>query len=167
MPLFNPTSGGGAAWQLVNQTGVPITSGSTWTYSVDVANVDVVNLSPYNELLIFARSVTASAGTGVRIIRASTDNGATFFAGASDYSVIAATGAGSNSSAFMGHSTATNLARNIVGQIANLKGSEKMSVAMAGEVRIPIGFSADINAIRLTDSTGSNLTGGSLYVYAR
>lgn len=161
----NGAGGGSAAWTLLDQTGAAAVGSSTWAFSVNVANVDVIGLAPWNELLVIARSITASV-SGTRAIQASINNGSTFYSASGDYSIIGADGAGTNSTTWLGHSTATTAARNIIGNIKNLKGAEKEAVD-SGNTRIFLASTSDINAIRLTNSAGGNLTGGSLYVYAR
>lgn len=157
--------GGGAAWTLIDQSGAA-TTGSTWTYSTDVANVDVINLASWNELLVLVRSVSASVGTGVRCIRVSVNNGSSFYSTSGDYTIISDAGTGTASTAFLTHLTNTSLARNIIGQIPTLKGPERTGIGIDA-TRIFTASTSDINAIRLENSTGGNLTGGSLYVYAR
>lgn len=156
-----------ASWQLVDQSGVA-TASPTWTWSTNVANVDVTGLANYNELLIFVLGVSTASGTGTRAIAVSVNNGSSFYTGASDYTDVALVGTTSNSSFFMNHGTGTASARSIVGHVKNLKGPIKMAEFMSGTHRYFNASSSDINAIRLFDGTaGANLTAGSLYVYAR
>ncbi len=148
--------GSGAAWTLAG----------SWTYSVDVANVDITGLGSYNELLIVLHNSTASL-SGTRRIRVSTDNGATFHSTAGDYIEVAASGVQLSSSHFQ-NDTANTTARGLVLHIVNTKGAIKAAIGTSnGSNGFFVGSANDINAIRLYNSAGGNLTGGSLYVFAR
>lgn len=162
------TAAASGGWSLVNQAGAVITSGATWTYSGDVANVDVVGLAGYSELLIIARDVTASL-TGVRIVRASTDNGASFYATNGNYRYISPAGIETDSSVLASHDTNSALVRSLYAHVVNTKGPVKACTSSAtatGINRIFVASADAINAIRFANTAG-NLTGGTLFVYAR
>lgn len=160
--------GGGAAWSLLDQSGGVITSGTTWTYSSAVANVDVVGLASYSEILIIARDVTVSS-SGVRIIRASTDNGSSFYATNGNYRYINPSGVESDSSVLASHDTNSALARSLFAHLKNTAGPIKACTSSAtatGIDRIFVASADRINAIRFANTAG-NLTGGNLYVFGR
>ena len=154
------------AWTLVDQSGVA-TAGQTWAWSTNVTEVDVTGLGSYNELLIFAVGVSTAVGGNVRGIRVSVDNGTSFYTGASDYTDVPISGSTSGTSAFMNHGTTSVAARSVVGHIKNLKGPVKQAIFMAGTTRYFTASTSDINAIRLNDSAGVNMTAGTLYVFVR
>lgn len=162
----NGSGGGGAAsWVLIDQNGAPTAGPNSWTFSSAIANIDFINLAQYNELMIYARSLTASA-SGVRIVQGSINNGSSFLTGAADYTALDIPGTGTNVSAWVTHATATTAARSLVAHVQNLKGAEKAAFGLAGQVRLVIGSTSDINAIRVANSVG-NITGGYICVYAR
>jgi hypothetical protein len=165
----NGTGGGGSspAWTLVDQSGAA-TTGSTWTFSTNVASVNVTGLGSYNELLIIARSVTASV-SGIRQILASVDGGTTFFSSSGNYVRPQSNGTESNAAAMMATTTNSTTALTVLGTVSNLKGPIKRvfnNTGGIGEVLF-VASTSDINAIQLINSAGGNLTGGSLYVFAR
>ena len=157
---------GSNAWTLVDQAGAP-TTGQSWAWSTNIANVDVTGLANYNELLVIARQMTASL-SGTRAIQLSTNNGSTFFSGATDYTDISTAGTETNASGlFFTHGSATTLSRSIAGHIINLDGPETMVIPSGGVIRRFAGSTSAVNAIRLTNSAGGNLTSGTLWVFAR
>jgi hypothetical protein len=161
--------GGSAAWTLVDTTGAA-TTGSTWTFSTNVASVNVTGLGSYNELLIIARNITSSV-SGVRDILASVDNGSTFFNTSGNYvRVVQASGTESNAVALgAAGATSATTAQTVIVHLLNTKGPVKRAVNN-GSANFDVLFVAsasDINAIQLLNTGGGNLTGGSLYVYAR
>jgi hypothetical protein len=167
---LSATGGGGsAAWTLVDTTGAA-TTGSTWTFSTNVASVNVTGLGSYNELLIIARNITSSV-SGVRDILASVDNGSTFFNTSGNYvRVVQASGTESNAVALgAAGATSATTAQTVIVHLLNTKGPVKRAVNN-GSANFDVLFVAsasDINAIQLLNTGGGNLTGGSLYVYAR
>lgn len=161
------SGGGSAPWVLVDQTGVATAGSTTWTFSTNVAQVDVTGLSGYNELLIFVRNVTTSV-SGNRAILASVDNGSTFFTTSGDYVGVSTLGVESNNTIWAAHGTASTAARSLLVHVTNLKGVIKNAFSMIGGNSLMfVGSSSDVNAIRLNNVGGGNLTGGALYVFAR
>lgn len=167
-----PSGGGGSpAWTLIDQSGAPTTS-PTWTWSTNVANVDVTNLDDYNELLIIAKGVGSSSGaTGVRSIVVSVDNGANFYTTSGNYLLVSSTGTETAETRFLFHNTGSGSARTLLGWM-NLKGPIKKGQCTGNTPdRLFVGSASDINAIRFANidagSIAGNLTSGDLYVYAR
>lgn len=161
--------GGGGDWTLIDQAGAPISAGTTWTFSVAVANVDIVGLAGYNDLLIVCRGITLSV-SGTIGLRASTDNGATFFGTAGNYINVATTGVESNSSFFANNGTNATAARSLTAEInaINVVGPKHCRFSGLTVPRIFVADNAnDIDAIRIIPSGGGNMTGGSISVYAR
>jgi hypothetical protein len=161
-----PPGASGSAWTLIDQTGAPAAGPNSWNFSVAVPNVDFINLAPYEELMVYLRSVTASLA-GNRAMLGSIDNGANFLSGPADYSSLVLAGTGTNISQWLAHSTPTTAARNLVGHVKNLKGAEKAVFGLEGQVRLLVGSTANVNAIRFFNLLGGNFTGGSISVYAR
>lgn len=155
-------------WTLVDQSGAAIAaSGSTWTWSTNVAQVDVIGLARFNQLLIIARGVSASS-SGVKLVRVSVDNGSTFYSSSGDYVSVDQNGVETATTAFAGHSTNTTSARSIVMNLPNTRGAAKACfVDTASTTRqLFVASTSDINAIRFLNAAG-NLAAGSLYVMAR
>lgn len=156
-PLSTGGGGGGAAaWTLA----------ASWTWSTNVANVDFTSLGSYDELIVIVRGVSASA-SGTRLVRVSTDNGATFYSTSGDYITMDNNGVETNSTGFP-HSTATTAARSMVVHIRNTKGAVKSAILTAqSPVGLFVGSASDINAVRVTNTAGGNLTAGSAWIYGR
>lgn len=157
--------GGGAAWTLVDQSGNP-TTGSTWTHSTNVSSVNVTGLGSYNELLILVYNTTASASEARRL-EVSVDNGSSYYTTAGDY--FSGDSAGVlTARTNIGFSGASTAARSLLTHLLNLKGAIKMANTPIGDQtnKMFVASASDINAIRLRVASG-NLTGGSLYVFAR
>ena len=164
--------GGGNPWQLLDQNGSPIVGGSTWTYSVDVPNVDVINLDAYSELMVIARNVQSSIA-GVRCILASVNNGVSFYNTGGDYVAISDAGIEGGVSIFGGHETNSTAARSFSAVIfaSSVNGGPKLCVSSmqtANMRRLFVASNNPINALRFTNSAGGNLTAsGSLFVFGR
>lgn len=163
--------GGGGAWTLLDAAGAAITTGSTWTYSVNVANVDVINLGGYTDLMVVARSMTSSI-SGNRQIVVSTNNGVSYFTTSGDYTTITDSGVEANGAALLIHDTASLSARSLVGTIlgSGVTGGPKLGIGTGAgfnQKRLFIANTSPINAIRLLPGGGGNLTAGSLFVFGR
>lgn len=160
--------GGGSGYTLVDQTGAPITSGATWTWSTNVANVDVVGLGAYKDFLVVCRNVSASVN-GIRCIQVSTNNGASFFSTSGDYVQVTTTGTETAGTFLALHATFATAARTFTAMLPGfgVTGGPKMARSSSGEDRLFLASASPVNALRFTNSTGGNLTAGSLYVYAR
>ncbi len=156
-----------AAWQLA---GTGQTATGVYNFAVDgaKADVDFTGLSGFNELLIVCRALTVSV-SGLRRLLASVDNGSTFFNSSGDYVAIETTGVETGSDNFAQNETATTAGRSLVVQIVNLKGAAKfahMNRASRYQTMFVASASA-INAIRINNSAGGNITGGTIRVYGR
>lgn len=153
--------GGSAAWSVAG----------SWTYSVPVPEVDFTGLGSYNEILIQIRLVPASV-SGARCVRFSTDNGASFYGTSGDYIEIATAGSDLNSDRISTHGTFTTAARSgLIHLFANVAGYEKsvhrVNVNSAAPWVLFGPSLAAVNAIRVFNSAGGNLTGGSILVLGR
>ena len=148
------------AWTLVN----------SWTFSTGVAQVDFTGLAGYTDVRVLVRNVTL-AGSGQRALRVSTNNGSTFLSASGDYVAVAGTGVETNSTGISMHATASALARSCEVEICgfNLTASKVAQALTRTDFRtFVVPTSSALNAVRIFDTTGgSNLTGGSIYVYAR
>jgi hypothetical protein len=153
--------GGGGAWEVA----------ATWTYSVPVPEVDFTGLGGYTDLLIIIDGVELSV-TGVRCVRVSTDNGASFFTGAV-YPNVLTGGTLSAGTAILSHGTNATAARTGIVRLnaINTTSSPKVAESIVRAANfIPTLFtgSADpIDAIRVFGNAGGNLTGGSILVLGR
>lgn len=153
-------------WTLVDQAGAPAAGSATWTWSTNVTEVDVVGLAGFNELKILARLITA-ANSGVRVLSLSTDNGSTFHTVSGDYDTVSTAGL-ETAGTGIAHSTSSTAARTLFAHILNTKGAVK-EIIYTGSAPVLLfdASSSAINALRLNNSAGGNLTGGVLYVYGR
>lgn len=161
------SSGGGTAWALA---GTGQTAIGVYDFAVDgaKANIDFAGLGSYNELLVVARGLTDGT-SGTRSLQVSVDGGSTFYSASGDYISVNNTGVEANSSVFGGHGTATTAARSFITHILNMKGAVKVSIDLSStaEQRLFIASASDINAIRVLNNGGGNITGGTVRVYAR
>jgi hypothetical protein len=155
------SAGGGSAWTLA----------ASWTWSTNVAQVDITGLAGAKEIRIIAQDITLAA-SGVASVRVSVDNGTSFFAGASDYRAIA-NGSGikvTTSGASLWSNVAT-AARSGTSQIqaaaANLRLMFQPGDTSNGQRLFVADTTNDINAIRVFPSAGGNITGGQIDVYTR
>lgn len=158
--------GAGTGW-------VPAGTGQTATgvydFAVDgaKANIDFVGLASFNELLVIARGLTDGT-TGVREVLVSVDNGGTFYNASGDYVRMDANGVETAQTVLAFHNTNSTAARTLAVHILNMKGTVKY--AAVGENLTPALFVAsasDINAIRVNNSGGGNITAGKVYVLGR
>lgn len=155
-PVWATVSAGGAAWTVIH-------SAATGT----VSSVDITGLSAYNELLIMIVEVTASV-SGVRQVLLSVNNGASYYNSAGNYKRVPANGVLANDTAYLYHGTATTAARTMVGHIKNLKGTMKIATDSHSDNYHIFDFSSsDVDAIRISNSGGGNLTGGVIHVLGR
>lgn len=161
------SASGSAAWALA---GTGQTATGIYDFSVDgaKANIDFVGLASYNELLVIARGL--SDGTsGVRALYVSVDNGSTFYQTAGDYVTISTAGVEANTSAMAFHSTSATAARSFVGHVVNMKGTTKFCHTNNSTTNqiLFVASASDINAVRVANSAGGNITAGTVHVYAR
>lgn len=148
---------GGNAWVSV----------ASWTYSVDVANVDFTNLGAYTELMVIGDGITASV-SGTRNLLVSVNNGSTFYNTSGDYVEVATTGGVSNLTAVPAHSSAAATVRSFIVGImpSGLTSTSKLITRSGGLTALFKASTSPINAIRIVNASG-NLTGGSIQVYGR
>lgn len=158
--------GGGAAWALA---GTGQTATGVYDFAVDGAklNIDFVGLGSFNELLVIARDLTDGT-SGQRCVQASVNNGSSFYTASGDYISISTTGAASNTTVLGLHDNISTAARTVIAHVRNLKGAAKFCSSNHSPGNILFVASAsDINAIRITNLGGGNITGGTVRVYAR
>lgn len=155
------------AWALA---GTGQTAVGVYDFAVDgaKANIDFIGLAAFNELLVFARLLTDGT-SGQRAVYASVDNGSTFYSGAGDYKTISTNGVETSNQSWAFHETASTAARSFVTHIVNLKGVDKLATlnVTTGIFSIFTASSSDVNAIRINNFQGGNITGGTVRVYAR
>ena len=146
------------AWTLVN----------SWTYSSPVANVDFTGLN-YSDVRVLVRGVTVSA-SGQRALRVSTNNGSSYLTTSGDYVAVAAAGTETNDVSMTLHATGSTAARSAEIEICgfNLTSPKLAQLLTRTDFRtVIIPTASALNAIRVLDSGGGNLTAGNIYVYAR
>lgn len=149
--------------------GVGQTVVGVYDFAVDGAKaaIDFTGLDAYNELLIIARNLTCGT-TGVRQLLASVNNGSSYYNTLGDYVTIDSNGVQANATAFGFHSTNSTSARSMIAHIANTKGAAKYAQFTTSLNQILfVASSLDINAVRVSNSGGGNITGGQVYVFAR
>ncbi len=152
----SPTGGG---YVLVN----------SWTFSINVTEVDFNNLGSYSEIMVITRGISKSV-SGTLAIRLSTDNGSSFFAGASDYQIMGTDGTEANASSMSLYTTNTTAARSGLMQICGFNvGStpKQMWCANRSSVFLFVGTLNALDAIRLFPANGGNMTAGNIYVLGR
>jgi hypothetical protein len=163
------TVGGASINTTGTQSGVhSVKKAATWVWSANVANVDVVGLAAYTDFVVVCRLVTASV-SGNRALQVSVDNGASFYSTTGDYILVAAVGTETNATSMALHATASASARTFFAQLLGfgVPFSPKVSQASSGEYRLFVASPLPVNAFRLLNTAGGNLTAGSLFVYAR
>lgn len=160
----------GGRWRLA---GGAYTSPGIWDQAVDgsVAQVDFTNLASFNEVMIINRLVTKSV-SGDFNVRASTDNGSTFYSASGDYVFLSGNGVESNSTEFgQTNSTASSAARSGVFHVKNLGGDGcppvGFNMTANANHRYFVASTSKINAIRIYPSAGGNFTGGKSYCLCR
>lgn len=144
----------------------------SWDFSVGVAQVDFTNLGGYTELLAIARGISDGT-TGTRQMLCSVDNGSTFFNASGDYILTSNAGVESNQTSIGMHDTNSTAVRSANVHIlgSNLNGVPKLCRALvraAGATDFYfVGSLSPINAIRINNSGGGNLTAGSIRLLGR
>lgn len=148
--------GGGSAWTHI----------TTWTYSINVTEVDFTNLGIYSELLFIARNIVLS-GSSFRVFRLSVDNGSTFYSASGDYASIAATGTPTNATDAAGHSTSTSTGQTVTMHLMNnVAGVHKRIIGVGAVERLFLASTAVVDAVRFLAIAG-NITAGTIQVMGR
>jgi hypothetical protein len=159
--------GGGGAW---TPAGTGQTATGVYNFAVDgaKANIDFVGLGSYSQLLVIARNLTDGT-SGVRQLLVSVNNGSTFYNASGDYVQITANGVENAATAMAFHSTSTTGGRTVVANILNTTGTEKYCSMNSSAINqtLFVASASDINAIRINNSGGGNITGGTVRVFAR
>lgn len=149
--------GGGMPWEtLLNQT-----------IAAPTANLDV-NVTAYDDVIVFVDRVTCSTGTR-RAIRFSTDGGATYHAGATDYQFVSNAGVAAGAAVIVLHATANSAARSgwaawsggpLNGILKPVRTQDVATLAYLSVNSLPI------TNVRIFPEAG-NFTGGVVYVFGR
>ncbi len=156
-PLIMIGSTVNSAWQLLY---TQVAAGA--------ANYDFINLGGYSEILVFFAAVTASA-LGLRTVRVSSDNGATFFTASGDYASVNTAAALTNQTAINAHATTATSARTCWVELLNFNIAAPKSAYSTDALQnytIPAAAALVLNAIRVLNTAG-NLNAGTIYVYGR
>lgn len=149
----------GGSWALVSST----------TISTPVAQVDVTGLAAYTDLFILGVDLTASS-TGLRQVFLSTNNGVSFYTTSGDYVGVSTDATVNNATQAAAHTTNSTAARTLTAQVLGINILNAPKVIVHSGSSAPRLFVADntnnVDAIRVNNSAG-NLTGGTVYVFAR
>jgi hypothetical protein len=150
----NGSGGGGGSW-------VNIASG---VFSASPANLDINNLGSYKELIFIGRNIATPISTS-RLIRVSTDNGATFYGSSGDYSRINTGGSETIQSWLADNGGLSSGASSVFAHIFNNEAGVMKVANCQVSSSGPAGFvmftasTAVINALRLT-VTSTTMTSG-------
>lgn len=139
------------------------------TIAAATPSVIATNAGPWNEFLILALGVTASV-TGLRSVNLSTDNGASFYTTPGNYLLITDTGTSSASGGANLHNTNATAARYGMMHITgNNSGAPPIlaCVNTGSQPRLFVASPLPINAIRVNNNLGGNLTGGRVVILGR
>lgn len=158
-PSWAAGGGGGGAWALL----------ATRAMTANPTE-DFTGLGGYSEIMVLCRLVTASV-SGVRIFYVSVDGGATFYTNAADYVIIQDAGTEVGSAGFGFHATNATAARSglicMSGNVAGALKTFQVTNRSTDQTRLLIASTAVVDAIRVANTGGGNLTGGTIYVYGR
>ena len=149
--------GGGAPWEV-------ITSGAL----SGAGPIDFTDLGDYSELLLYTISSTRSSAVSDDV-RLSTNNGASFFSGATNYQETGTNGAITNANHISIMGVGSTFARSGFVHIfgSNVAGVAKHIKTMASGGVVFVGSTDPINAIRLYLSGASSWTGGTYVLLGR
>ncbi len=161
-PFLRTSVGGGPA-------GGAWTLAASWAWSTNVASVAFTGLGIYSALMVIARNISCS-GSGFRVLHVSVNNGSTYYTASGDYVQYDENGQETNQGNLGGNSQATTAARSFSLLIngSNVNGAPKLSfnsgLTASNRRRMFVGSTNPIDAIRVSDTSGGNLTGGTIHV---
>lgn len=163
----NGSGGGGAAWALA---GVGQTATGVYDQAVDgsKANIDFTGLGAFNEFLVIMRSLTA-ANSGVRQLLVSVNGGSSYYSASGDYASSITDGTDLNTTQMAAHATNSTAARSLWAHILNNTATIPKICIFSGSnaARMFLASASVIDALRISNSAGGNITGGTVRVYAR
>lgn len=141
----------------------------SWTHSVDVTEKAFIGLAGLDDALILIRGVSASVSSQ-RSLQVSIDNGSNYLSTSGDYVTIDGTGVATNVTNVGFHQTSATAARSglIMVQAFSLatdKVVDRMSRVDVRQAIIPTANA--LNAVRVNNSAGGNLTAGSIWLLGR
>lgn len=151
-------------------TGPAGTSASGWTLIATrvcsgAAQEDFTNLSAYGQIIVLCVDITKSVA-GVLACRVSTDNGATFLSGGSDYTNFNTVGNRANQDYIEMHATVATAARSCQATLWGFNQAAKTAVlTTSSNANWYVNNTTAKNAIRIFDQAGGNLNAGTIYVY--
>lgn len=165
------TDNGSGVAEIAAVTGAGWTIAASWTFTTNVAQVDFIDLGVYEQLMIIARGVT-KASSGVLQLNVSVDNGSNFYTTAGDYVSVDDSGLETAAASAPFHATNATAARTGVLEIKNNIGTVPPVIHCPNKTASPfsrlfVASVSAINALRVTNSAGGNLTGGSIFVLGR
>jgi hypothetical protein len=161
-------AGVGNGYKLVNQAGVPITSGATWTYSAPIVNVDITGLGAYSDFIVVGRGIACTAN-GRRVVLCSVNNGASFYSASGDYIYVDTAGVETATTDVGGHNTFATAARSFIVHMHGfgVAGGPKAATSNIAQYRMFVASPDPVNALRVYNNVAGNLTSGNVYVFAR
>lgn len=137
-----------------------------WAYSVDVPQIDITGLDPFDECEIIFRNLTASIASN-RALRASIDGGANFLATNGDYKSIVSAGTESPASSI---AVATGSATTALSGIVVVTGLRSVGPKRVWIDNRASSFIIDtispVNGLRIYPGSG-NIQGGTLQARVR
>lgn len=156
--------GGGAPWEVV----------ATWDHAISGNTNRVVfnNLHDYTDLYVFIQDMTLDTSVQ-RYVRVSTDNGATWFEGSSDWAAVASSGvvtSPTGGSALNDDTSSAARSGDFLLLGSNLQGPKFITRPIRGNTRhLFLGSEDPINALSVTGQTPATqlITGGKVWVYGR
>ncbi len=162
-PMMMPGGGGSGS-------GTPFT-GNPWELITTqvvagAANYDFPNLGDYTDIMVVLALVTAGASVS-RLVRVSTNNGASFLNTSGDYRTVSGTGTESNATSLAAVGTASNAARSGVVQIFgfNTPGAPRVAFVTGATFSLIMDTNA-YNAVQVIVS-GTTMDAGNIYIYGR
>lgn len=135
------------------------------TISSPVAQVDFTDFSEFDTLLVVCKNLTASVAS-LRSIRVSTDGGATFLSAGYDF--VLEDGTLSASSTISMHGSNATAARSGIARLNGINSGDVKAFETINRTAFGGGFMTitdPINAIRVFNAAGGNLTAGLIELY--
>lgn len=139
----------------------------SWTFSINVTEVDFTGLGIFSEIMVLARGITKGT-TGLIGLRVSSNAGVSFYSASGDYQILASTGIETAGTMLTGHLTNATAARTAIFRLHNFNKAliKPCEVPVAATTAI-ITQAAVMDAVRILPSGGGNLTGGTILIYGR
>jgi len=144
----------------------------SWTFSVNITERDFLNLGAYSELNALLRNIT-TANSGLLQAQVSINNGSSWLTASGDYKEVSGNdGSQANLAAASLHITAATTARGGHVWFPNWNMPTVPKVASRRNLNTTLGAllipqANGLNALRINNSAGGNLTAGQIFVWGR